>query len=242
MSPSSTSIPQTPTPSITPPPQLQICSPLTDVALDQLDQYVVNPFNPPRLGSDDPHQGVDLAILSDPDRIALAGAPVHAIISGQVAAVIEDRFPFGNAVMIETPLQELSPERLQFLLIPTPAPTMPPHPSLTCPQTGEYPYWNHEKRSLYLLYAHLQHPPGYQVNDQVACGDLLGTIGDSGNALNPHLHLELRVGPAGARFPGIAHYETRARPEEMEAYCIWRVSGIFQLLDPLLLFSLDPME
>jgi len=58
-------------------------------------------------------------------------------------------------------------------------------------------------------------------------------VGDSGNALNPHLHLEMRIGPAGITFAGMSHYDNSATSEEMAAYCTWRVSGKFQLVDPL---------
>ena len=69
------------------------------------------------------------------------------------------------------------------------------------------------------------------------CGQVIGAIGESGNALNPHLHLEVRLGPAGVRFPGMAHYDSGASPDEMAAYCQWRVSGAFLTLDPLRLFQ-----
>jgi hypothetical protein len=78
----------------------------------------------------------------------------------------------------------------------------------------------------------------YQLSDLVECGARIGQIGQSGNALNAHLHLEARVGPAGARFEGLAHYESRASPTEMSNYCAWRVSGIFQLVDPMLILVL----
>lgn len=220
-------------PQITATREQEVCSPLLNIAISELESHVVNPFNPPRLGSDDPHQGVDLAILSTPDRIALAGAPVQAVFSGRVAARIQDRFPYGNGILIETELENIGIPWQESHQLPTLAPTLPPHPSLTCPQTGELGGWDQDVRSLYLLYAHLQSPPEYQIGEIISCGEVIGVIGQSGNALNPHMHLELRIGPAGASFPGIAHYETRATPVEMEAYCIWRVSGLFQLLDPL---------
>ena len=218
-------------------PQPQVCSPLPEIPLADIVDHISNPFHPPVLGSDDPHQGIDLAVLSDPDRIALSGAPVGAILSGQAAAVIQNMFPYGNAILIETPLERLPEDFVHKGHIPNIAPTLSPHRSLTCPQTGEYPNWDAEKRSIYVLYAHMQQPPQFQVGDRISCGELLGTIGDSGNALHPHLHIEVRTGPAGARFAGLSHYDTRATPLEMEAYCIWRVSNIFQLLDPLTLIS-----
>jgi hypothetical protein len=50
----------------------------------------------------------------------------------------------------------------------------------------------------------------------------------------------VRIGPAGVRFPGMAHYDSGASPEEMAAYCQWRVSGAFLTIDPLLLFQAKP--
>ena len=232
----STSIP----PTVTPTPGLHLCSPLPEVPITELRDVIVNPYLPPRWGSDDAHQGVDFAIL-DPDYlISLGGSPVQAVLEGRVASVMEDRFPYGNAVLVETSLDALPDYWITHLQLPTPAPTLPPHPSLTCPQTGAFLDWELEKRSLYLLYAHMEEPPSEKVDDYIYCGDSIGTMGDTGNALNPHLHLEIRIGPSGVSFPSLAHYETRAKPEEMEAYCIWRVSGVFQLIDPMTLFDQIP--
>ena len=72
-----------------------------------------------------------------------------------------------------------------------------------------------------------------QTGQEVACGQPLGAVGSSGNALNPHLHFEVRVGPSGAPLYSMAHYDASATPQEMAMYCLWRVSGWFQLFDPL---------
>jgi hypothetical protein len=60
----------------------------------------------------------------------------------------------------------------------------------------------------------------------------------SGNALNPHLRLELRVAPAGIRLESMAHYDNSATAREMANYCLWRVNGLFQLVNPIQLWSL----
>ena len=65
------------------------------------------------------------------------------------------------------------------------------------------------------------------------CGQVIGQVGTTGRSVNPHLHLEMRYGPGGAAFPSLAHYSGDATSEEMAAYCTWRVSGIFQVIDPL---------
>jgi len=226
-----------PQPSLTP--VAWLCSPLEGYTRADLTAAVSNPFHPPaKEGSDDPHQAIDLAVSKD--GLALAGEPVYAILGGQVAAVIMDRFPYGNAVMIETPLETLPVEWLAEYQLPTPAPTLPPHPALTCPQVDIGLELKNGDRSLYLLYAHMQSQVDYKLGERFDCGERLGTIGQSGNALNPHVHIEMRLGPSGARFEGLAHYETRASPAEMSAYCIWRVSGVFQLIDPMELLGFLP--
>lgn len=216
-----------------PAPDFQMCSPLEGVELVDLEATISNPFHPPRTGSDEPHHGVDLAHLGA-DRVALAGLPVLATLNGRVAGVIHDRFPYGNALIVETPLDELSPELR--LHVPEIAPLPDYVAPLTCPPAEIDMGGDQEKRSLYLLYAHLQQPPSLQTGDQVTCGAPLGTIGDSGNALNPHLHLEMRTGPAGARIPSLSHYDPGATSAEMAAYCTWRISGYFQMFDPMILF------
>ncbi len=226
-----TFIPATPTTAF------HACSPLGDIPIQSLMEHIVNPFNPPPLGSDDPHQGVDFAVLSVINRIALSGSPVQSAMGGKVVLVIHDRFPYGNAILIETPLNRIPTKLLDQIQLPTPAPTLPPHPSLTCPESENPPQWDEASRSLYLLYAHMAETPDFIPGDHVVCGQQIGNIGDSGNALNPHLHLEMRVGPANVYFPGMAHYDTRAKAEEMQSYCIWRVSGLFQLVNPMVLFT-----
>jgi len=224
---------------LSPTPELIICPPLPGYSRDEIISAISNVFNPPaRAGSDDPHQAVDLAVIQY--GIAISGDPVQIILAGRVAAIVEDRFPYGNALLVETILENLPHDWVSRIAAPTPAPTLGPHPSLTCPQLEESLSWDPDRRSLYLLYAHMQEPVQLQVNDQVKCGQNIGTIGQSGNALNPHMHLEARVGPSGAIFNSMAHYSGGITPEEMRNYCTWRVSGIFQLMDPEPLLRLIP--
>ena len=227
----------TPTPlaTATTTPRWEVCSPLEGVAVEDLADRIVNPYQPPATGSDLPHQGVDLADLGT-GQVAVAGLTVQAVLPGQVAMVLNDRFPYGYAVLVETRLEQAPMEWLTVLQLPEPVPTLSFIPALTCPQPEVLPDWSTEDRMLYLLYAHLRDAPILQIEDEVSCGQALGAIGDSGNALNPHLHLEARVGPAGVRFDSLAHYDASATPEEMTNYCTWRVSGWFQHFDPLRLF------
>ena len=229
----STSIPFTPTP------MPGVCSPLQGYSLQEIDSIVTNPYNPPAAGSDDPHQGVDLADRLPGSLAAVSGLDVHSILAGQVAAVIVDRFPYGNAVLVETPLQAFPIDWFPAGYLPEPVSQPLVNPALTCPVVS-VPTAESPNRSIYILYAHMQSQPDVSLGQDVQCGQGLGSIGDSGNALNPHLHVEVRLGPSGVRFNSLAHYDNRATQEEMGLYCLWRVSGFFQVLDPMVIFAIQP--
>lgn len=214
------------------------CSPLVGVALSEITDSIVNPFNPPRSGSDDPHQGIDMAELKGDPRIAVSGLGVNSVTGGIVAAIIDGSFPYGNAVMIETPLENISEEWKLHLPPPASDSTQPYKSPLSCPEDYDIiPESEHKGLAFYLLYAHLAEPPSFQIGEKVTCGQMLGQIGSSGNALNPHLHLEIRIGPVNMRFAGMAHYDSRATAPEMGNYCLWRVSGKFHLIDPSFVLS-----
>jgi murein DD-endopeptidase MepM/ murein hydrolase activator NlpD len=216
-----------------------VCSPLEGISLGELAEMISNPFNPPRPGSDDPHQGIDLADINL-DNVAVGGRPVSVVLNGRVAAVIRDRFPYGNALLVETTLESLPTGWIEGLDLPDPGVLAEIPTVLTCPALPDEPAWDLTTMSLYLLYAHLQSPPELHVGEEMECGQIIGAIGSSGNALNPHLHLEVRSGPAGASFDSMAHYDASASLDEMAAYCSWRVSGNFPLVNPMSLFSPVP--
>ena len=234
--PTATAIPTQP-PTVTP--TLAICSPIENLSLQDLPNTIVNPFAPPKTGSDDPHQGIDFADIDPVYQIALEGRSVNAVIDGVVAGVINDRFPYGNAVLVETHLEYLPAQWSFALQIPTPAQLQIGQSSLTCPETDLKPVSVSGPRSIYLIYAHLQNVVSLKPGDVVTCGMPIGAIGNSGNSINPHLHLEMRVGPSGIRFESMAHYTGSASLPEMANYCLWRVSEAFQLLDPMRLLSID---
>jgi murein DD-endopeptidase MepM/ murein hydrolase activator NlpD len=214
-------------------PSAKVCSPLPGYALADLPGMIFNPYHPPAPGLDDPHEGIDLAVVEPGSQIALAGHPVAAALTGRVASLIANRFPYGNAVFIETPLEQIR----SGLAIPTPAPTLIPRSALTCPPFSSFPTFDPSHRSIYTVYAHLQELPPLQVGQTLSCGETFGKVGSTGNALNPHLHFEVRVGPAGATFSSMAHYDSSATAEEMSNYCLWRVSGVFQLFNPLTILN-----
>jgi murein DD-endopeptidase MepM/ murein hydrolase activator NlpD len=229
-----TPAPQEPTPSIVP---FQVCSPLADIAPVDLTSHISNLYNPPKPGSDAPHQGIDLADYYGENRIAVEGHAVNVVLDGRVAAVISERFPYGSAILIETPLENLPPDWLSALQLPPHIPEINTNTALTCPPMPDQTIGLQETTSLYLLYAHLQSSPVLQVGELVQCGQTIGAVGSSGNALNPHLHLEARTGPGGANLGSMAHYDPSASEDEMRTYCTWRVSGLFILFDPMALFA-----
>jgi murein DD-endopeptidase MepM/ murein hydrolase activator NlpD len=225
-----------PSPTVRPP--FTICSPLEGISLAELGQpdLLKNPFEQPRPGMDDGHHGADFAYWSRGERSTMQGLPVYSVLSGRVAGVLENRLPYGNTVIIETPLDSLPDDWLAALDIPAPQPTVPAAPNLICPP-DQVDYGQPDRRSLYLLYAHLDSHSALVAGQSVACGGLVGEVGTTGKSVNYHLHLETRVGPAGAVFPALAHYEASASEAEMSAYCTWRVSGLFAMFDPMQLFD-----
>lgn len=65
------------------------------------------------------------------------------------------------------------------------------------------------------------------------CGAPIGQVGCTGNCGGPHLHLEMRVGPAGLRFPqGWTYRSAQGNPTSDAAYRFWRFEGGLRLLDP----------
>lgn len=228
----------TPAPSETAAPPFTLCSPLEGISLAELGQpdLLKNPYQTPHPGMDDGHHGDDFAFWSRGEYKTMLGLPVHAALGGRVAAVIANREPYGNAIMIETPLQALPQAWLDAIPIPSPAPTLHPAPNLMCP-ADPVNYQNRPGRSLYLLYAHLEQTPNLATSEAVACGQTIGAVGTTGKSVNPHLHLETRVGPSGAAFKSMSHYDTSSSDAEMAAYCTWRVSGLFQMFDPMQLLK-----
>jgi murein DD-endopeptidase MepM/ murein hydrolase activator NlpD len=219
------------------PTPMPICSPLSEFSLSELQTILSNPFAPSAIADarDGGHHGVDFAYYSNPETgKEMLGVPIQAVFPGRVASVSTDRPPYGNLILIETLLEDL-PEEIQALFDTYPEPT----PSaiethLSCPAAGILTIkWDTAHPSLYTLYAHMNLPADYRIGDEVECGQVIGQVGTSGSSVNPHLHLEMRYGPGDASFESLAHYSGDATPEEMAAYCIWRVSGIFQAIDPM---------
>ena len=223
------------TPRATNPAYTTLCSPLEGERLDDLanPDLLKNPFQPPRPGDDGGHFGVDFAYWTRADGSSMLGLPIYSALDGVVAAVIDNRQPYGNAIIVETKLDRIDPGRLSALPVQAYDPTRPLQPatSLTCPAYDFTP--SGESLSLYLLYAHMRQPANFEAGNRVTCGEQIGQVGTTGNSVNEHLHFETRIGPSGMRFTSMAHYDTSATQEEMRNYCLWRLSGAFMAFDPM---------
>jgi murein DD-endopeptidase MepM/ murein hydrolase activator NlpD len=230
-----------PTASASPTEAFALCSPLEDITLEELGHpdLLKNPFEMPRPGMDDGHHGADFSYWSRGARKEMLGLPVYSVLAGRVAGVLPDRPPYGNTIIIETAFESVPPHWLDGLALPDHVLTPTPSAALLCP-SGEYPGLHTGQRSLYLLYAHLNNPPVLEIGEPVACGQAIGEVGTTGNSVNPHLHLETRAGPSGVTFDAMGHYDNIATEAERLAYCTWRISGIFQMFDPMRLISLQP--
>jgi len=227
-----TPIPLTPTSTDTP---FKVCSPLENETFDSLLLIISKPLDIPSFGQDTGHHGVDFGYFQREERESIQGIEIYAILSGKVVLNLDDRYPYGYTILIETPLSQL-PELLQERLMANylPVPEDPGY-RLNCPEvtppnlSGEY--------SVYHLYAHMETRPTTSRGDIIECGELLGTVGNTGWSSNPHLHLETRLGPSGASFQTMALYQNNCTTEQMANYCLWRMSGYYQLFDPFIIFN-----
>jgi len=225
----------TDTPTLTPLPYagFTIASPLQDIRLNELASIISTTFQPPSPGWDDGHHGVDFAYWSRGTHEKMEGLEVYALMGGVVAGITNNRKPYGNQIIIETPLSRIPPALLaqwQPIELATPFPVNPRIPACEKVQSMS---WEVRPGSVYTLYGHLLNPVDYEIGDAVQAGDLIGQVGTTGASVNPHLHLEMRWGPDGTKFASMGFYDTSITDSERENYCLWRVSGQFILLNPM---------
>ena len=186
----------------------QLCSPLEGTALNELPEIVSDPYHPPPLGKDERHQGVDFSYYRRGERLSIEGVNIQSVLPGRVAASISNSFPFGNMLIVETP-------------------------GLNLPQAVRTRFNIQDGESLYILYAHLQSPPGLELGQEVQSCQELGQVGKTGNAGVAHLHLEMRHGKAGVQFPVMSYYKAGDTPAEQANYLLWATSGAFLHFDPM---------
>jgi murein DD-endopeptidase MepM/ murein hydrolase activator NlpD len=190
----------------------QLCSPLAVQPLEKISEIITQPFKMPRVmddGSykDDGHHGLDLGYYTR-DGKPFTGTAVLAALGGTIAAIIHDRPPYGNAIIIETPHAQIPAGLLDAQNI-------------------------RDMDSLYTIYAHLQNLEPFDLGQPIPCGQRLAETGLTGFTSGPHLHFETRWGPPAVTFESIAYYRADATPVELANYETWRLSGAFHLFDPL---------
>jgi murein DD-endopeptidase MepM/ murein hydrolase activator NlpD len=205
-----TPLPMTATPKATP--EFKICSPLVPYPLSELREIVSDPYRPPPPGKDERHHGVDFSHYRRGDLLTIEGVEVQSVLPGRVAATLADTYPYGNLIILETPRSLIPDEWITRLEIG-------------------------ESDSLYILYAHLQSPPSVELDDWVTACQVIGAVGKTGNTVEPHLHLETRLGVPFTNFPVMRYYQVDATEEEKEAYLRWRISGEFRHFDPMRLLN-----
>ena len=215
-----------------------IGSPLEGFAIKDLQSLISQNFQAPPPGEDSGHHGVDFAFWTLGDRHIL-GTPIQAVFPGKVSmADTQEKPPYGYSIMIETPLNTISGNLIQAIKIPTQPIVTTNSNKLNCPDLSK-DVWNSSSKSLYTLYGHLVNASSLKQGDTVQLGQVIGHVGNSGYSSAPHLHLEMRIGPSGAAFQNMGHYDPITTEEDRHNYCNWRVSGVFQMFDPMDLFKVS---
>ena len=192
------------------------------LSLAQIPQYITQPFIAPSTGhnaehpewvqKDDGHHGTDIGYYQINGKL-FTGTPVRAALTGQIAAIIHDRPPYGNMLIVET----------TFANIP---------PALIARQKIS------DGSSLYTLYAHLQNLQKLTIGQPVTCGQQIAETGLTGFTGGPHLHFETRWGLPTQTFTSMAYYRADASAEEMKNYTTWRMSAVFHLFDAMQLLGI----
>jgi murein DD-endopeptidase MepM/ murein hydrolase activator NlpD len=195
-------------------PNFHFCSPLENHNLSDLLEIISFPYDPPPVGKDTGHHGVDFAYYRRGERLSILGVPIQSVLPGRVVTVNQNLVPYGYMVIVETLYEQLPDHVSEHLGIPA-------------------------SQSLYLLYAHMNEPPSVEEGTQVECGQGLGYVGNTPENWSsaPHLHFEARYGPPGGQFSGMQYYDKRSQIEQMEKYTLWRMSGSYVLLDPVALLT-----
>lgn len=212
-----------------------VSSPLQGFGIGDLQGLISQEFKLPPPGEDSGHHGVDFAFWNR-DNKPILGDPIQAVFPGKVSmSDAKEKPPYGFAIMIETPLNTLTPNLIQAIKIPTQPLGTIINNKLNCPDLSK-DQWNTTSKSLYTLYGHMISASTLKQGDSVPSGQTIGFVGNSGYSSAPHLHLEMRIGPSGATFTNMGHYDGNTTEEDRHNYCNWRVSGVFQMFDPMDIF------
>jgi len=225
------------TPTIDPVSLFRVSSPLEDIQLSELKSIISEPFAQTGLELDSGHHGTDFAFYDWGTLTTIVGLPIHSVLNGKVAGVINNKKPYGNLIIIETRIDTFPLEFRKLLSSPARQTPYPYNPRLQFCASLKGDSWTISTDSLYLLYGHMLEPSPLLVGDFVTSGQTIGQVGNTGMSGNAHLHLEMRWGPGGTEFASMNYYDTAATQEEMANYCIWRISGKYVRIDPMAFFN-----
>ena len=215
----------------------KVSSPLEDIQLDELQSIISEPYFQTGPELDDGHHGTDFAFYDFGKLTTIVGLPIHSVINGKVAGIINKKKPYGNLIIIETRMESIPPELLILLSPPLQETPYPYNPRMQFCTSMKGETWTVKPESIYLLYGHMLESSPLNVGDIVSSGQTIGKVGNTGMSGNAHLHLEMRWGPGGTEFASMNYYDTAATPEENINYCIWRISGKFARIDPMAFFN-----
>ena len=228
-----------PTATLSPTPTQEIaagvCSPLIGIGREKLYRITSNKYVSPLPYVEGGHPAIDLSFYGFETFTTFKNFPLQAVLPGKVVLVENNRFPYGYMLLVETPLSQVDPSFLSSIPQPTPFPESIYTIADLCPLTGSPVTWDASGKSIYVLYAHMAQLPEPSVGDDISCGQPIGFAGTTGNSVEDHLHLEMRIGPSNAQFDSIASQHSSATLEERYNYCIWSISGVFQPFDPAIL-------
>ena len=214
-------------------------SPLEDIQLSDLKSIISEPFFQSGPELDDGHHGTDFAFYDFGKLTTIVGLPIHSVLNGKVVGVINKKKPYGNLIIIETRMDTFPPEEAaQTALPPSPGNPVPIQSAVAVLHQFERGNMDSKaQKSIYLLYGHMLEPSPLNVGDIVTSGQTIGKVGNTGMSGNAHLHLEMRWGPGGTQFASMNYYDTAATPEENINYCVWRISGKYVRIDPMVFFN-----
>jgi murein DD-endopeptidase MepM/ murein hydrolase activator NlpD len=212
-----------------------VCSPLIGIDRENLYRITANKYDSPAPYVESGHPAIDLSFYRFESFTTFKNFPLQAVLPGTVVLIENNRFPYGYMLLVETPLSQVDPSFLPSIPQPTPLPESVYSMDDRCPVTGSPVTWDDSGKSIYVLYAHLSQLPEFKVGDEASCGQPIGFAGTTGNSVEDHLHLEMRIGPSKAQFGSIATQHSSTTLEERYNYCIWSLSGVFQPFDPAIL-------
>jgi murein DD-endopeptidase MepM/ murein hydrolase activator NlpD len=181
-------------------------TPLLGIGFGELHTIISQPYSVPDVHSDAGHHGVDLGSYDFHGKL-IYNWPILSVFSGKVAGEINNRYPVGNCIIIESSYDQLPLEIVN--------------------ETGI-----NNNQSLYTMYCHMLNQATQKIGDVINVAQEIGLVGKS-QTVEAHLHLEMVIGPQNQVIPSMAYYTADATEDEKKTYLWWRTSGTFTSFNPM---------